>query len=230
MKNLKDEVTKNSKKEDDVLSLRPPSNCRKRAKHSNVENPLQRNQIPLTIPMLVPYTASNSHNIQDAAHVNTIPPPFPWATDRRATVHTRKYLTENSIVTITGTVKCKRCKTKFEMGLELENKLGEVWKFIHDNKDNMHDRAPVEWVNPALPKCEHCGGQNSIQPHLVGTKKKAINWLFLFLSQTLGCCTLKHLKYFLKHTNIHRTGAKDRVLYSTYMALCKQLVPEFDFQ
>nr|KYP72814.1 hypothetical protein KK1_005417 [Cajanus cajan] len=180
--------------------------------------------------MLAPYTASNNPNMHDAAHevhVNTIPPPFPWARDRRATVHTREYLMENGIVTITGSVECKRCKVKFEMGLDLEKKFDEVWKFIQKNKHDMSDRAPDNWAIPVLPKCEHCGGENSVQPYLAGTKKKHINWLFLFLGQTLGCCTIKQLKYFLKHASIHRTGAKDRVLYSTYMTLCKQLVPDW---
>ena len=162
-----------------------------------------------------------------AAPRETIPPPFPWATNHRATVHTRKYLLENKIVKIKGSVECKRCKNKFEMVLDLEGKFSELWSFIQKKKDSMHDREPKVWMQPVLPKCQHCGQENSVQPSLAGTKKKAINWLFLLLGQMLGCCTLNHLKYFLKHTNRHRTGAKDRNLYSTYMGLCKQLVPEW---
>ncbi|TKY75379.1 hypothetical protein E2542_SST04146 [Spatholobus suberectus] len=37
----------------------------------------------------------------------TVPAPFPWATNRRATVHSRKYLLQNNIFTITGKVHCK---------------------------------------------------------------------------------------------------------------------------
>ncbi|WOH09609.1 hypothetical protein DCAR_0729067 [Daucus carota subsp. sativus] len=47
--------------------------------------------------------------------------------------------------------------------------------------------------------------------------------------QMLGCCTVEQLKYFCKHTKNHRTGAKDRVLYLTYLAICKQLDPKGPF-
>nr|KYP62509.1 hypothetical protein KK1_017045 [Cajanus cajan]KYP62513.1 hypothetical protein KK1_017050 [Cajanus cajan] len=112
------------------------------------------------------------------------------------------------------------------MQLDLENKLDEVLKFIEEKKGSMHDRAPREWVDPKLPTCEHCGRENSVAPLLADTKKKSINWLFLFLAQKLGCCTIKQLRYFCKHTDCHRTGAKDRLVYFAYMGLCKQLLPE----
>ncbi|KAL5140868.1 hypothetical protein HKD37_09G024317 [Glycine soja] len=200
-------------------------------------------------PMLSPYTASNPNkdNASDL-HPNvpvpafsssprtrsrsrrgkskTITPPFPWATNRRATVHSYKYLLQNKIVTITGKVKCKRCDERFEMELDLKSKLGELLKFIQKKKCIMHDRAPNVWVVPVLPKCEHCGRENSVEPFLGDTKRRAINWLFLLLAQMLGFCNLKQLQYFCKHNNNHRTGAKDRIVYSTYMGLCKQLLPE----
>ncbi|KAH1147074.1 hypothetical protein GYH30_042307 [Glycine max] len=57
--------------------------------------------------------------------------------------------------------------------------------------------------------------QNGVEPLLACTKiKRTINWLFLLLAQVLGCCLLKQLRYFCKHTNNHRTAAQDRVLYS----------------
>nr|KYP44833.1 hypothetical protein KK1_033639 [Cajanus cajan] len=91
----------------------------------------------------------------------------------------------------------------------------------------MFDRAPTAWVNPVLPKCTECGKENSVKPILGNTKKKTINWLFLLLTQMLGFCTLNQLRYFCKHNKIHRTGAKDRLLYVTYMSLLNQLVPEW---
>ncbi|KAG4948725.1 hypothetical protein AAZX31_15G098200 [Glycine max] len=240
----------NPKDDDDLLTFSLSCNRPKRETHSFPTNPPPLTmQTPFINPMLVPFTASNHNNMDavDHVHVNapvpsssrsrrrarfqgrreTIPPPFPWATNHRATVHTRKYLLENKIVKIKGSVECKRCKNKFEMVLDLEGKFSELWSFIQKKKDSMHDREPKVWMQPVLPKCQHCGQENSVQPSLAGTKKKAINWLFLLLGQMLGCCTLKQLKYFLKHTNIHRAGAKDRNLYSTYMGLCKQLVPEW---
>ncbi|KAL4352204.1 hypothetical protein GQ457_06G007910 [Hibiscus cannabinus] len=51
----------------------------------------------------------------------------------------------------------------------------------------------------------------------------------VLLGKMLGCCKLSELKYFCKHTKNHKTGAKDRVLYLTYMGLCKQLDPTGPF-
>ncbi|XP_027342989.1 uncharacterized protein LOC113855549 [Abrus precatorius] len=157
----------------------------------------------------------------------TITPPFPWAKDQRATVHSLKELLQKNIFTITGMVQCKSCETKFELGFDLQEKLIELFQFIQRNKATMLDRAPRVWMSPVLPKCEFCGEENSAKPFFGDTKKKAINWLFLLLGQMLGCCTLNQLKYFCKHNRRHRTGAKDRLLYSTYVELCKQLAPEW---
>ncbi|KAK7337206.1 hypothetical protein VNO77_17780 [Canavalia gladiata] len=156
----------------------------------------------------------------------TIPPPYPWATNRRAYIHTRSHLLQNNIRTITGKVQCKNCQKNFEMAFNLEEKLMELCMFIVENEATMHDRAPREWEDPVLPKCEYCGQENSVTPFFGNTKKREINWLFLFLGQMLGYCTLDQLKYFCKHTHIHRTGAKTRVLYYTYMGICQQLLPD----
>ncbi|KAF5448785.1 hypothetical protein F2P56_029289 [Juglans regia] len=153
---------------------------------------------------------------------DTVIAPFPWATTRRATVYSLECLLSKQIDTITGFVQCKRCERQYEMGYNLEKTFNEVGHYIAENKNSMHDRAPSKWMNPVLPKCEFCGQENSAKP-IISQKKKAINWLFLLLGQMLGCCTLEQLKYFCKHTKNHRTGAKDRVLYLTYLGLCKQL-------
>jgi hypothetical protein len=92
----------------------------------------------------------------------------------------------------------------------------------------MHDRAPSDWMNPVLPRCQFCDQENSVKP-VIANKKQKINWLFLLLGQMLGCCTLDQLKYFCKHTKNHRTGAKDRVLYLAYLGMCKQLDPNGPF-
>lgn len=158
----------------------------------------------------------------------TIAAPFLWATDRRATVHTLKYLLENGMQTISGEVHCKRCDKIFSIDYNVEEKFREIATFIIKGKDEWHDRAPKQWVGYELLTCESCGHEKSCKP-LISEKKKSINWLFLFLGQFLGCCTLDQLKYFCKHTNIHRTGAKNRVLLYTYLALCKQLEPHGPF-
>ncbi|KAK8562790.1 hypothetical protein V6N13_018649 [Hibiscus sabdariffa] len=158
----------------------------------------------------------------------TVDPPFPWATAYRATVHTISHLLSNHIATITGEVQCKRCERKFEMAYDLEQKFNEIGAFIAQNRNSMHDRALEAWMNPVLPKCRFCNQENSAKP-VISDKKKSINWLFLFLGQMLGCCTLDQLKYFCKHTKNHRTGAKDRVIYLTYLGICKQLDPTGPF-
>ncbi|KAI3474052.1 hypothetical protein Pfo_028840 [Paulownia fortunei] len=91
------------------------------------------------------------------------------------------------------------------------------------NRDDMRHRAPAAWMNPTLPDCKFCQQNNCVKP--IPSKKKSINWLFLLLGQMIGCCKLSELKYFCKHTRNHRTGAKDRVLYLTYLELCRQLDP-----
>ncbi|MBA0838293.1 hypothetical protein E1A91_D04G138300v1 [Gossypium mustelinum] len=151
----------------------------------------------------------------------TIPPPFPWATNRRATVHTLDYLVSHNLTSIYGDVQCKKCDKVCKVEYDLQEKFKEIRDFIKENKFALHDRAPSEWTTPTLPSCETCGG--TLKPVL--KKKRDINWLFLLLGKMLGCCKLSELKYFCKHTKNHRTGAKDRVLYLTYMGLCKQLDP-----
>ncbi|GAV62668.1 hypothetical protein CFOL_v3_06191 [Cephalotus follicularis] len=152
-----------------------------------------------------------------------VPQPFTWATTRRATVHSLDYLLSNGINVISGEVQCRRCENKHEIQYDLQQKFVEVASFITNNKCTMHDRAPPIWMNPKLPDCKVCGQGNCAKPIL--SKKKSINWLFLFLGQMLGCCKLSELKYFCKHTKNHRTGAKDRILYYTYLGLAKQLHP-----
>ena len=158
----------------------------------------------------------------------TIQPPFPWATNHRATVHTLKHLTDTGIITISGDVHCKRCDQRYQMEYNLKDKFLEVGNYIIENKHKLYERAPPMWKNPSLPKCRFCGQENNVKP-VIAKKKKLINWLFLLLGQMIGCCTLEQLKYFCKHTGNHRTAAKDRVLFLTYLGLCKQLDPSGPF-
>jgi hypothetical protein len=128
--------------------------------------------------------------------------------------------------TISGTLHCKSCKFQQEVQVDLVENFKKLTDFIEENIEEMCDRAPNVWMNPVMPKCESCGKENSMHP--LNAKKRNINWLFLLLSQKIGCCTLAELKYFCKHNDTHRTGAKDRLLYSTYFGLCKQFQPNFD--
>ncbi|XP_014499405.1 uncharacterized protein LOC106760490 [Vigna radiata var. radiata] len=156
----------------------------------------------------------------------TVPALFPWAKNQRATVHSKEYLLENNINTIKGKVHCKRCEHEFELSLNLEEKLNDLCEIISKGKHKWHNRAPRVWMSPVFPKCPLCERESSSRP-IIAKNKKEINWLFLLLGQMLGCCTLNHLKYFCKHNEIHRTGAKDRLLYDTYKTLINQLLPGF---
>ncbi|XP_059651871.1 uncharacterized protein LOC132299349 [Cornus florida] len=159
----------------------------------------------------------------------TVPPPFPWASPRRATVQSLAHLESQQIFTITGEVQCNKCEKSYEIQYDLREKFNEVGGFIVKNKAAMRDRAPNEWLNPVLPICKFCQKQGSNVKPVIVEKKREINWLFLLLGQMIGCCNLTQLKYFCKHTNNHRSGAKDRVLYLTYLGLCKQLQPNGPF-
>ncbi|KAG7977891.1 hypothetical protein I3843_05G055100 [Carya illinoinensis] len=149
---------------------------------------------------------------------DTVDALFPWAMTRRATVYSLECLLSKQIDSITGSVQCKRCERQCEIGYDLEKKFDEVGHYIVENTSIMHARAPSNWMNPVLPKCKFCGKENSAKP-IISKKKKATNWLFLLLGQMLGCCTLEQLK----------TGGKDRLLYLTYLGLCKQLDPSGPF-
>ncbi|XP_044507205.1 uncharacterized protein LOC123226739 [Mangifera indica] len=159
---------------------------------------------------------------------DTVPALFPWATTQRAVIQSFNCLVAKNITTISGDVHCKKCEERYKLEYDLQDKFLEVWSFIAENKSSMHDRAPKVWMYPVLPTCEFCGQENSARP-VLPPKKKQMNWLFLLLGQLLGCCTLEQLRYFCKHTKNHRTGAKDRILYLTYLGLCKQLDPSGPF-
>ncbi|KAK7284234.1 hypothetical protein RJT34_18976 [Clitoria ternatea] len=157
----------------------------------------------------------------------TIAPPFPWATSKRAMVYSMDHLLANGMRKISGTVKCKYCEKQYDIEFDLKEKFDEVVGFIVEKQFTLHDRAPEEWACPLFPSCKLCGQENCLKP--VITKKRNTNWLFLFLGQMIGYCKLAHLKYFCKHTLSHRTGAKNRLLYLTYMGLCRQLQPDGPF-
>lgn len=154
----------------------------------------------------------------------TIDPPFPWATDRLAVVHSLDYLITSGVTSIAGEVQCRRCERRETVSYDLRAKFREVEGFVRARLDTMHERAPKEWMDPVFAECAACSQPNCMRP-VLPEKEEEYNWLFLFLGQSLGICTLKDLKWFCKHTQNHRTGAKDRVLYLSYMAIGKQLDP-----
>jgi hypothetical protein len=121
---------------------------------------------------------------------------------------------------------CCRCDAMTPVMYNILEKYNEVTNYIITNKNTMFNRAPPEWLSPPLPDCEVCGGPGCMRP-VMAVKKRHINWLFLLLGQTLGCCNLDQLKYFCKHSKNHRTGSKSHVLYLTYLTLCNQLDPSF---
>ncbi|XP_028776234.1 uncharacterized protein LOC114732978 [Neltuma alba] len=196
----------------EVLAARSPSPPRM---HLNSEPPLGRGRVRRN---------PSRNNGED--NNRTIPPPYPWATNRPAVVHDLRHLVSDlQIETITGMVRCNRCDKDYEIGLNLEQKLNQFWSFVASKRGTMHDRAPEEWSSPPSMTCRYCSG-DGVKP-IIDENKDKINWLFLFLGQILGYCTLDQLKYFCGCTRNHRTGAKDRVLYLSYREIFRQLLPEW---
>ncbi|EEE52994.1 hypothetical protein OsJ_35673 [Oryza sativa Japonica Group] len=156
---------------------------------------------------------------------NALPdPPYPWATNEPAKHHSLAELARRDITTIQGDARCRRCDARKVIVYNIATKFQEVSDYLRQNHQHMHDRAQARWMNPVVPNCDDCGHEKCLRP-VIAAEKERINWLFLLLGETLGLCTLDQLKYFCAHTNRHRTGAKDRVLFSTYEELCNQLVP-----
>ncbi|CAN7029435.1 unnamed protein product [Brassica rapa subsp. trilocularis] len=166
------------------------------------------------------YRSQSSVNRND----DTIPPPFPWATNKRGWIQSLENLASKQITTITGEVQCKHCEKVYQVSYNLREKFSEVENIFVMGKWIMRERAPPIWTNPEPARCDLCGRDKAVKP-VIAERKYQINWLFLLLGQTLGFCTLEQLKNFCKHSRSHRTGAKNRVLYLTYLGLCKMLEP-----
>ncbi|CAM0952517.1 unnamed protein product [Alopecurus aequalis] len=152
-------------------------------------------------------------------------PPFPWATNQVAIHHPISRLSALGITTVQGEVQCRRCDARRTFIYDIASKFREVHDFVYHSIHDMDYRAPSAWTTPVLPDCDECGQRSSMRP-VIPAAKEQINWIFLLLGQMLGLCTLEQLKFFCANTRQHRTGAKDRVLYSTYMELCNQLCPD----
>ncbi|KAL6620636.1 hypothetical protein ACP70R_035775 [Stipagrostis hirtigluma subsp. patula] len=180
-------------------------------------------------PLSVDGGRDNIHNNEASINASSLSsPPFPWATNRVGIHHSLAELSKRGVDTIYGDAQCKRCDNIKRIVFEVQTKFKELYHYILCNIHSMNDRAPSRWTNPALPDCEGCGQKNSMRP-VISAEKDKINWIFLLLGEMLGLCTLEQLKHFCERTKQHRTGAKDRVLYSTYMELCNQLLPDGPF-
>ena len=149
--------------------------------------------------------------------------PFPWATERPAQHGTLESLLRRGVTSVEGHARCKRCGATKAIAYDLETKFWEVREYIVTNRHAMYDRAPKAWEFPPLPDCDACGHRGAMWPEIAADKHE-INWLFLFLGQMLGCCTLDQLKYFCMNNGRHRTGAKNRVLYYAYIEMSNQLL------
>lgn len=182
------------------------------------------NQTPARPVRSVPPEDEPRRSSRSQTKEDTIPPPFPWATNKRGRIHSLEYLESKQITTITGDVQCKNCDKVYQVSYNLRERFAEVENIFVMRKRIMRERAPPNWINPEAARCEHCGRDKAVKP-VIAERKSQINWLFLLLGQTLGYCTLSQLKNFCKHSKSHRTGAKDRVLYLTYLGLCKMLEP-----
>ncbi|XP_006646227.2 uncharacterized protein LOC102704475 [Oryza brachyantha] len=149
-------------------------------------------------------------------------------TDRPLLHYTLETLLLKGITSVEGRAICRHCSAQASIPYDLESKFREIRAYVAANIHTMDDRAPEQWLIPRLHKCDACGKESCMWP-LIPNEKREINWLFLFLGQMLGCCTLDQLKFFCKNTRNHRTGAKNRVLYYAYIEMCLQLEPKGPF-
>ncbi|KAL0661050.1 hypothetical protein Bca4012_097887 [Brassica carinata] len=140
------------------------------------------------------------------------------------TIQSLENLESKQITTITGEVQCRHCEKVYQVSYNLRERFSEVENVFVTRKKGLRERAHPVWTNPEPVRCELCGRDKAVKP-VIADRKRQINWLFLLLGQTLGYCTLEQLRDFCKHSKSPRTGAKDRVLYLTYLGLCKMLEP-----
>ncbi|KMZ62043.1 hydroxyproline-rich glycoprotein family protein [Zostera marina] len=158
----------------------------------------------------------------------TIPPPFPWSGEIRATVVTVAELTRRQILSIEGQVQCKRCDVRVIINFQLNQSIGVVIRHVIEILAEGNNRAPQGWATPKFPPCPSCMHANCMKP-IIAQKKRDINWLFMYLGETLGTCNLEQLKYFCKHNKMHRTGSKMHLLLYAYIGISKQLHPTGPF-
>lgn len=195
--------------------------CQDQHQHQEVVPP----RVPiLPVDLCCPHHLPTQPAMGDA-EPDTVHAPFPWATTKPATVHMLDHLLSQGLTKIIGKVRCKGCGVERNIEFDLVEKFQKMYSYIANNMCDMNDRAPKHWERPVLPTCESCGRENSLKPII----SNEINWLFLFLGELIGCCTIEQLKYFCKHTDNHMTGAKDRLVYQTYVTLCRQLQPNRTF-
>lgn len=185
-------------------------------------NTLSLSSLPLSPPPTPPPHIPNPPHRGKSV---IIPPPFPWSRDLRAKVRSLEYLRSHRISRIWGDVHCKQCNGTYRIEFDLEEKFREVAAFIDANAENMYERAPTIWMDPARLTCTLCNQTGSVGPAMP-EKKRSINWLFLFLGQMLGCYNESHLRYYLKHNRVHRTGGKSRLVYMVYLDIFKKLREE----
>ncbi|KAI3675223.1 hypothetical protein L1987_84809 [Smallanthus sonchifolius] len=131
-------------------------------------------QQPQRVVALPRHNRRNPRQILPQGKSLTIPPPFLWATNHRATVHNLKYLTEKGINLISGDVQCKRCNRQYQIEHAVKAKFFEISRYVKENKYKLNDRAPSSWLNPVLPSCRYCNQENCVKP-IMAKNKKSIN-------------------------------------------------------
>ncbi|MED6193460.1 hypothetical protein PIB30_019756 [Stylosanthes scabra] len=161
----------------------------------------------------------NNNNNHEVPPDIVIDPPFPWATDRPTKIHSIKYLLQNNISDISGDVQCGSCHGIFEISYDLQEKVAELRSFMRAHRSTMHSRSPKEWIFPELLTCILCGKEKRVKPVIGNWREHNINWLFLLLGQLIGFCTLDDMRYFCSYNGLHKTAAKDRFVYYTYVKL-----------
>ncbi|MED6198958.1 hypothetical protein PIB30_071586 [Stylosanthes scabra] len=189
------------------------------------EEQIRRELQTLLLFPTTPSESSSSSN-QSSSSSNVVEPPVSAADtavipddDRPTKIHSMKHLLQNNIPSISGDVQCGSCHGTFEISYDLQEKVAELRSFMKAHRSTMHSRSPKEWNFPDPLTCILCGKEKRVKPVIGSPREHNINWLFLLLGQLIGFCTLDEMRYFCSYNGLHKTAAKDRFVYYTYVKL-----------
>ncbi|XP_026446795.1 uncharacterized protein LOC113347366 [Papaver somniferum] len=150
-----------------TLFTQPPSSPLPVSHHHHHQHQDIIDILPSRIPPARPKSRVMRRTIGRDKMKNTpIVPPYEWATNQRANIHTLDYLLSRNMKRILGDVQCKKCSNVFNIEFDLEAKFMEISQYIAVHKESLRDRAPEHWMNSKLPSCGSCSQANSLKPLL----------------------------------------------------------------
>lgn len=159
------------------------------------------------------------------------PPPFPWAANTTGTkICTLEYILYTlHIDSVSADFKCMICGDVEKVEYNLAHKYMQVSDYIHRKGTKMGGIASNSWQFPTRPQCKNCNNKRRCLEEVIKKDNNSINWLFLFVGKLIGCCKVQQLKEFCEQNEIECSGTKPRLVYLTYLGLCKQLDPQASY-